>query len=72
MLASCPPLNLVLSPGLRTIINALLNSLTQLVEVMSLTLFCLMVFALFALQVFMGVLRNKCVLKPDTPEQWSL
>ncbi|XP_043195142.1 sodium channel protein 60E-like, partial [Amphibalanus amphitrite] len=57
-------------PGLRTIINALLNSLTQLVEVMSLTLFCLMVFALFALQVFMGVLRNKCVLEPDTAEQW--
>ena len=62
----------VLSPGLRTIINALLNSLTQLVEVMSLTLFCLMVFALFALQVFMGVLRNKCVLAPDTLEQWPL
>ena len=59
-----------MSSGLRTIINALLNSLTQLVEVMSLTLFCLMVFALFALQVFMGVLRNKCVLEPDSEDKW--
>ncbi|KAF2357523.1 Ion transport domain, partial [Trinorchestia longiramus] len=30
-------------------------------EVMTLTVFCLMVFALFALQVYMGVLKNKCV-----------
>ncbi|KAJ8670425.1 hypothetical protein QAD02_001684 [Eretmocerus hayati] len=28
---------------------------------MTLTIFCLMVFALFALQVYMGELRNKCV-----------
>ncbi|XP_037079041.1 sodium channel protein 60E-like [Pollicipes pollicipes] len=62
----------LLCSWLRTIINALLNSLTQLVEVMSLTLFCLMVFALFALQVFMGVLRNKCVLSAETETQWQL
>ncbi|KAK7584284.1 hypothetical protein V9T40_005247 [Parthenolecanium corni] len=49
-------------PGLKTIINALLHSFRQLAEVMTLTIFCLMVFALFALQVYMGELRNKCVL----------
>ncbi|XP_044735668.1 sodium channel protein 60E [Chrysoperla carnea] len=49
-------------PGLKTIINALLHSFKQLAEVMTLTIFCLMVFALFALQVYMGELRNKCVL----------
>ena len=38
-------------PGLKTIINALLNAVKQLAEVMTLTIFCLMVFALFALQV---------------------
>jgi Ion transport protein len=38
-------------PGLKTIINALLHSFKQLAEVMTLTIFCLMVFALFALQV---------------------
>ena len=47
--------------GLKTIINALLHSIRQLAEVMTLTIFCLMVFALFALQVYMGELRNKCV-----------
>ncbi|KAK5648632.1 hypothetical protein RI129_003524 [Pyrocoelia pectoralis] len=52
-------------PGLKTIINALLHSFKQLAEVMTLTIFCLMVFALFALQVYMGELRNKCVLKMD-------
>lgn len=37
--------------GLKVIINALLHSFRQLAEVMTLTIFCLMVFALFALQV---------------------
>ncbi|XP_025154885.1 sodium channel protein 60E isoform X2 [Harpegnathos saltator] len=52
-------------PGLKTIINALLHSFKQLAEVMTLTIFCLMVFALFALQVYMGELRNKCVKNQD-------
>ncbi|KAL1502277.1 hypothetical protein ABEB36_007443 [Hypothenemus hampei] len=52
-------------PGLKTIINALLHSFKQLAEVMTLTIFCLMVFALFALQVYKGELRNKCVLNMD-------
>nr|XP_037873383.1 voltage-dependent cation channel SC1 isoform X2 [Bombyx mori] len=65
-------------PGLKTIINALLHSFKQLAEVMTLTIFCLMVFALFALQVYMGELRNKCVknlvMQPGenfTDEIWS-
>ena len=41
----------MLIAGLKTIINALLHSVKQLAEVMTLTVFCLMVFALFALQV---------------------
>uniref|UniRef100_A0A2A4K344 Ion transport domain-containing protein n=1 Tax=Heliothis virescens TaxID=7102 RepID=A0A2A4K344_HELVI len=65
-------------PGLKTIINALLHSFKQLAEVMTLTIFCLMVFALFALQVYMGELRNKCVKNLVVPpgenftdEAWS-
>ncbi|GJQ76730.1 hypothetical protein Trydic_g15575 [Trypoxylus dichotomus] len=61
-------------PGLKTIINALLHSFKQLAEVMTLTIFCLMVFALFALQVYKGELRNKCVLKMEdnnaSYEEW--
>ncbi|KAH8252721.1 hypothetical protein KR032_001490, partial [Drosophila birchii] len=56
-------------PGLKTIINALLHSFRQLAEVMTLTIFCLMVFALFALQVYMGELRNKCVRQ--VPSDWT-
>ena len=43
--------------GLKTIINALLHSVKQLAEVMTLTVFCLMVFALFALQVRLAKLN---------------
>lgn len=45
-------------PGLKTIINALLHSFKQLAEVMTLTIFCLMVFALFALQVRFSVCQH--------------
>ena len=57
--------------GLKTIINALLHSVKQLAEVMTLTVFCLMVFALFALQVYMGQLRNKCVLEVPPYTNWT-
>ncbi|XP_064620216.1 sodium channel protein 1 brain-like isoform X2 [Lineus longissimus] len=53
-------------PGLKTIVNALLRSMKMFAEVLTLTTFCMMVFALFGLQVYMGVLRNKCVLNFDT------
>ena len=46
----------VLISGLKTIINALLHSVKQLAEVMTLTVFCLMVFALFALQDKMNII----------------
>lgn len=47
--------------GLRTIVNALLKSLKMLGEVMLLTLFCIAVFSLLALQLYMGALKQKCV-----------
>ena len=47
--------------GLKTIISALLRAMRMLAEVMLLTLFCMMMFALFALQVYLGALRQKCV-----------
>ncbi|XP_050539645.1 sodium channel protein 60E-like isoform X2 [Daktulosphaira vitifoliae] len=59
-------------PGLKTIINALLHSFRQLAEVMTLTIFCLMVFALFALQVYMGELRNKCVMINENSVNWQI
>ena len=50
--------------GLKTIVNALLRAFRMLLEVMMLILFCLMVFALFSLQIYMGTLRQKCVSEP--------
>nr|BAA04133.1 voltage-gated sodium channel [Halocynthia roretzi] len=48
-------------PGLKAIVAALIESVKALKDVMILTLFCLSVFALIGLQLFMGSLRNKCI-----------
>uniref|UniRef100_A0A8C5CVL6 Sodium channel protein n=1 Tax=Gadus morhua TaxID=8049 RepID=A0A8C5CVL6_GADMO len=51
-------------PGLKTIVGALIQSVKKLANVMILTVFCLSVFALIGLQLFMGNLRQKCVVWP--------
>uniref|UniRef100_A0A8C5DWJ3 Sodium channel protein n=1 Tax=Gouania willdenowi TaxID=441366 RepID=A0A8C5DWJ3_GOUWI len=51
-------------PGLKTIVGALIQSVKKLSDVMILTVFCLSVFALIGLQLFMGNLRQKCVMWP--------
>ena len=50
--------------GLKTIVGALFQSVKKLADVMILTVFCLSVFALIGLQLFMGHLRQKCVRIP--------
>ncbi|XP_072274369.1 sodium channel protein type 2 subunit alpha-like isoform X2 [Pyxicephalus adspersus] len=55
-------------PGLKTIVGALIQSVKKLSDVMILTVFCLSVFALIGLQLFMGHLRNKCVRWPPEYE----
>ncbi|XP_053926624.1 sodium channel protein type 1 subunit alpha isoform X2 [Cuculus canorus] len=57
-------------PGLKTIVGALIQSVKKLSDVMILTVFCLSVFALIGLQLFMGNLRNKCLQWP--PENITL
>uniref|UniRef100_H2ZFQ9 Sodium channel protein n=1 Tax=Ciona savignyi TaxID=51511 RepID=H2ZFQ9_CIOSA len=47
--------------GLKAIVSALIESVKALKDVMILTLFCLSVFALIGLQLFMGSLRQKCI-----------
>lgn len=64
------PVNLIVQyvftppPGLKTIVGALIQSVKKLGDVMILTVFCLSVFALIGLQLFMGNLKQKCVLIP--------
>uniref|UniRef100_A0AAQ6A321 Sodium channel protein n=1 Tax=Amphiprion ocellaris TaxID=80972 RepID=A0AAQ6A321_AMPOC len=58
-------------PGLKTIVGALIQSVKKLSDVMILTVFCLSVFALIGLQLFMGNLRHKCVIWPiNTTESY--
>ena len=63
-----------LPSGLKTIVGALIQSVKKLSDVMILTVFCLSVFALVGLQLFMGNLRQKCVRWPppfnDTNTTW--
>ncbi|XP_075900195.1 sodium channel protein type 4 subunit alpha B-like isoform X1 [Nelusetta ayraudi] len=56
-------------PGLKTIVGALIQSVKKLADVMILTVFCLSVFALIGLQLFMGNLRQKCVITPPLANQ---
>ncbi|XP_009320790.1 PREDICTED: sodium channel protein type 5 subunit alpha-like [Pygoscelis adeliae] len=49
-------------PGLKVIVNSLIDSVKKLTDVFILTVFCLSIFALIGLQLFMGNLTSKCVL----------
>ncbi|XP_046657917.1 sodium channel protein para-like isoform X5 [Daphnia pulicaria] len=48
-------------PGLKTIVGAVIESVKNLRDVIILTLFSLSVFALLGLQIYMGVLTQKCI-----------
>ncbi|KAG8197669.1 hypothetical protein JTE90_001597 [Oedothorax gibbosus] len=52
-------------PGLKTIVGAVIESVKNLKDVIILTLFSLSVFALLGLQIYMGILSQKCVIFPD-------
>ncbi|CAF3236407.1 unnamed protein product [Rotaria socialis] len=53
-------------PGLKTIVDALIQSLICLRDVTVLSSFILSIFALVGLQLYMGVLRQKCVPTYDS------
>lgn len=46
--------------GLRMMVNTLLSSIKMLWDVLILTMFFICIFALVGMQLFVGVLRNKC------------
>lgn len=53
--------------------GAVIESVKNLRDVIILTVFSLSVFALLGLQIYMGVLTQKCVRKFDfTKENWTL
>lgn len=64
--------------GLKTIVGAVIESVKNLRDVIILTMFSLSVFALMGLQIYMGVLTQKCIRNfpndgsagPLTHENW--
>jgi hypothetical protein len=48
-------------PGLKTIVDSLIQSVIRLRDVLILTTFVLSIFSLVGLQLYMGVLKRKCV-----------
>lgn len=62
--------------GLKTIVGAVIESVKNLRDVIILTMFSLSVFALMGLQIYMGVLTQKCIRRWDgsygnfTDELW--
>uniref|UniRef100_A0A8C7U2H3 Sodium channel protein n=1 Tax=Oncorhynchus mykiss TaxID=8022 RepID=A0A8C7U2H3_ONCMY len=59
-------------PGLKTIVGTLIMSVKKLADVMIITVFCLAVFAMIGLQMFMGNLKQKCVDWPPGECTWDL
>lgn len=60
-------------PGMKTIVGAVIDSVKNLKDVVVLTLFSLSVFALLGLQIYMGMLTQKCILNGPTNQtnsQW--
>ncbi|XP_055382360.1 sodium channel protein para isoform X10 [Condylostylus longicornis] len=58
-------------PGLKTIVGAVIESVKNLRDVIILTMFSLSVFALMGLQIYMGVLTQKCVLRFPLDGSWG-
>ncbi|XP_037914865.1 sodium channel protein para isoform X11 [Hermetia illucens] len=58
-------------PGLKTIVGAVIESVKNLRDVIILTMFSLSVFALMGLQIYMGVLTQKCIKKFPMDGSWG-
>ncbi|XP_037039275.1 sodium channel protein para isoform X7 [Bradysia coprophila] len=58
-------------PGLKTIVGAVIESVKNLRDVIILTMFSLSVFALMGLQIYMGVLTQKCVRRFPLDGSWG-
>nr|CAD7424705.1 unnamed protein product [Timema monikensis] len=58
-------------PGLKTIVGAVIESVKNLRDVIILTVFSLSVFALMGLQIYMGVLTQKCIKNFPTDGSWG-
>ncbi|KAL3231876.1 hypothetical protein MRX96_023144 [Rhipicephalus microplus] len=51
--------------GLRDIVNTIIKATTRMLELIVLLFFCIWVFATFGLQMFMSVLKRRCVVSSE-------
>lgn len=58
-------------PGLKTIVGAVIESVKNLRDVIILTMFSLSIFALMGLQIYMGVLTQKCIREFPIDGSWG-
>lgn len=58
-------------PGLKTIVGAVIESVKNLRDVIILTMFSLSIFALMGLQIYMGVLTQKCIREFPVDGSWG-
>lgn len=58
-------------PGLKTIVGAVIESVKNLRDVIILTMFSLSIFALMGLQIYMGVLTQKCIREFPLDGSWG-
>nr|XP_022910562.1 sodium channel protein para-like [Onthophagus taurus] len=58
-------------PGLKTVASAVLESVKNLKDVIILMIFSLCVFAVLGLQIYMGVLTQKCIKIFPSDESWG-
>ncbi|PVD19744.1 hypothetical protein C0Q70_20235 [Pomacea canaliculata] len=55
-----------ISPGLKTLVNAMLKAFRMLFEVILVTTASLFIFAVYGIEAYRGTLRQKCVIDPAT------
>lgn len=67
----CRSLRCVCFSGLKTIVGAVIESVKNLRDVIILTMFSLSVFALMGLQIYMGVLTQKCIRNFPNDGSWG-
>lgn len=71
VLKKCELITVFIYAGLKTIVGAVIESVKNLRDVIILTMFSLSVFALMGLQIYMGVLTQKCIKNFPNDGSWG-
>ena len=59
-----PLRSLAAIPSMKVVVNTLFNSISQLVQIILLNMFFILIFAIFGLQMWTGVINYRCRMTP--------